>query len=115
MICTASACKRPTADGMPPLAPVACELPRITADDLAERYPSHLHINLVPRLQGRGIGRRLIATLISALRDHGSRGLHLLVGRANQHAVGFYRHVGFSELPATDVHTFVMQLSELAE
>jgi GNAT superfamily N-acetyltransferase len=39
-----------------------------TPDELARGFPSHLHINLVPRLQGQGIGRQLIATVISALR-----------------------------------------------
>jgi ribosomal protein S18 acetylase RimI-like enzyme len=84
-------------------------------DTLAERYPSHLHIDLVPRLQGRGLGRQLIATLVSALRDHGSPGVHLLAGRNNKRAAGFYRHVGFAELPATDVHIFAMDLKDLPE
>jgi ribosomal protein S18 acetylase RimI-like enzyme len=77
-----------------------------------ERFPSHLHINLVPRMQGRGAGRHLIATLLAALRDHGSRGVHLLVGHSNQRAAGFYRHIGFTELPATDVHIFGLNLTE---
>jgi ribosomal protein S18 acetylase RimI-like enzyme len=80
-------------------------------DALAERYPSHLHIDLVPRLQGRGLGRQLIATLMSALRERGSPGVHLLAGLSNQRAASFYRHVGFTELPATDVHIFAMELS----
>ncbi len=79
--------------------------------EVVERFPSHLHINLVPRMQGRGTGRQLIATLMSGLRDHGSRGVHLLVGRSNQRAVGFYRHVGFTELPAGGLHVFGMKLT----
>ncbi len=76
--------------------------------DLLQDYPSHLHIDLVPRMQGRGAGRRLIEALAAALRAQGSRGLHLFVGDRNQRAQGFYRHVGFSELPIPGVHTFVM-------
>jgi ribosomal protein S18 acetylase RimI-like enzyme len=72
--------------------------------EVAERFPSHLHINLVPRMQGRGTGRRLVATLISALRAHGSPGLHLLVAEANQRAVRFYRHTGFTELSPIGAH-----------
>ena len=79
-------------------------------DALSGHYPSHLHIDLLPRLQGRCLGRQLIATLTSALRHQGSPGVHLLAGRANQRAAGFYRHVGFTELPATDVYTFAMEL-----
>jgi ribosomal protein S18 acetylase RimI-like enzyme len=86
-------------------------------EELAARYPSHLHINLLPRLQGRGHGSRLTRTLIAALRCQGSPGVHLHVRRANQHAAGFYRHLGFTELPATDadlpaphLHLFALDL-----
>ena len=76
-----------------------------TPDELAARYPSHLHINLLPRLQARGYGRQLIQTLTAALRDQGSRGVHLHVSLGNQRAASFYRHVGFIQLPATDTHS----------
>jgi ribosomal protein S18 acetylase RimI-like enzyme len=65
-------------------------------------YPSHLHIDLVARCQGRGHGPRLIATLLDALRTAGSPGVHLGVGTRNRRAVGFYRHLGFEELSAGD-------------
>jgi ribosomal protein S18 acetylase RimI-like enzyme len=83
-----------------------------TPDELAERYPSHLHINLLPRLQAGGYGRQLIQTLLSALREQGSRGVHLHVHFRNQRAVSFYRHIGFThiELPDTDIRLFVMDL-----
>jgi ribosomal protein S18 acetylase RimI-like enzyme len=71
-------------------------------DELAARYPSHLHIDLLPRLQGSGHGSQLTQTLIAALRDRGSRGVHLHVPCGNRRAAGFYRHIGFTELPATD-------------
>ena len=82
-----------------------------TPDELANGFPSHLHMNLVPRLQGQGIGRRLIATVISALRDQGSPGLHLHVSHRNQRAAGFYRHVGFAELADDDTHVFTMNFA----
>jgi ribosomal protein S18 acetylase RimI-like enzyme len=85
--------------------------PLATDPGLARRYPSHVHINLLPRMQGRGLGRQLIAALRSRLRSHGSAGAHLLVGRANLRAAGFYRHIGFAELPGTTVRTFAMMLS----
>jgi ribosomal protein S18 acetylase RimI-like enzyme len=71
-------------------------------NELAARYPSHLHVNLLPRLQASGYGTQLINTLIAALRDERSRGVHLHVPRTNRRAAEFYRHVGFTELPATD-------------
>jgi len=86
-------------------------------DQLAARYPSHLHIDLLPRLQASGHGRRLTGALITALRGQRSRGVHLHVPRGNQRAAGFYRHLGFAELPATaaelpapGLHLFGMDL-----
>jgi ribosomal protein S18 acetylase RimI-like enzyme len=76
-----------------------------------DRYPSHLHINLLPRMQGRGAGRALISTLVAKLRERRSPGLHLLVVLSNTRAIGFYDHVGFTRLPATDVGIFAMDLS----
>jgi len=84
--------------------------PPSTPDELAGPFPSHLHINLLPRLQGRGTGRRLIETLAAALRDRGSPGLHLHVGFANERAARFYAHVGFTDHPAGGLHLFTMDL-----
>jgi GNAT superfamily N-acetyltransferase len=85
--------------------------PLQTAPELAERFPSQLHINLLWRLQGRGIGRRLIQTLIAQLRARGSRGLHLGAGLDNHRAAGFFRAVGFTEMAVTDWRLFVMDLT----
>jgi len=79
-------------------------------DEVLDRFPSHMHIDLVPRLQGRGIGRQMVGRLIAALRDQGSPGLHLLVGSSNPRAVGFYRHIGFTEFQATDPNIFTIDL-----
>jgi ribosomal protein S18 acetylase RimI-like enzyme len=91
--------------------------PLRSPDELARRYPSHLHINLVPRMQASGHGSRLTRTLITALRDQGSCGVHLYVPRSNRRAPGFYRHFGFTELPAPQlsglgVHLFGMDLRQ---
>jgi ribosomal protein S18 acetylase RimI-like enzyme len=87
--------------------------PFTTDPGLVSRYPSHLHIDLLPRLQGRGYGRRLIETLLAALGAGGSSGVHLHVGRANERAADFYRHVGMTELPtAGGARVFAMKLAE---
>ena len=85
--------------------------PWLPPGELASRYPSHLHINLVPRLQSGGHGRRLISRLTDELRRHGSCGVHLGVRPANVRAIGFYRHIGFTQLPGTDAVFFVMDLT----
>jgi ribosomal protein S18 acetylase RimI-like enzyme len=66
--------------------------------DVAARYPSHLHIDLLPEAQGRGYGRALLDRLLAGLADAGSPGVHLGVDPANTGALGFYRRWGFTEL-----------------
>lgn len=70
--------------------------PPTASQDVVERYPAHLHIDLLPRLQGRGYGRRLLESLFAALRDAGAPAVHLGVGLANQRAIGFYDRMGFT-------------------
>jgi ribosomal protein S18 acetylase RimI-like enzyme len=71
-------------------------VPTETSADVIERYPAHLHIDLLPRLQGRGFGRRLLETLFAAMRAGGVPAVHLGVGLANQRAIGFYERMGFT-------------------
>jgi ribosomal protein S18 acetylase RimI-like enzyme len=63
-----------------------------------ETYPSHLHIDLLPRAQGRGLGRRMLVEVMDRLRGRGSPGAHLGVSMMNGPAFGFYQHLGFREL-----------------
>jgi ribosomal protein S18 acetylase RimI-like enzyme len=72
------------------------------ADDVVATHPAHLHIDLLPRLQGRGVGRRLMDTMHDACRARGATGLHLGVSPQNRRAVGFYRHLGYEVLREDD-------------
>jgi protein O-GlcNAcase/histone acetyltransferase len=63
-----------------------------------DAYPSHLHIDLLPRVQGRGHGRRLIERLLERLRAYGSPGVHLGLWARNTRALRFYQRLGFHEL-----------------
>ncbi|HEY7118782.1 MAG TPA: GNAT family N-acetyltransferase [Tepidisphaeraceae bacterium] len=71
-----------------------------------EAYPSHLHIDLLPRAQGRGYGRRMMERNLETLRRRGSPGAHLGLSTLNTRAYGFYQRLGFKELarvgPADD-------------
>lgn len=60
-------------------------------------YPAHLHIDLLPRMQG-GNGRPLMQHLIDALTEAQVPGVHLGVGRRNEKATHFYRRLGFEVL-----------------
>ena len=68
-------------------------------DAVAARFPSELHIDLLPEAQGRGWGRRMIDHLLGSLRAAGSRGVHLGTSPANTRAIAFYTRLGFERLP----------------
>ena len=65
-------------------------------------YPAHLHIDMLPSLQGKGLGRTLTDTLFAELKQQGVPGLHLGVSNSNQGAVAFYNKLGFSVLKEHD-------------
>jgi ribosomal protein S18 acetylase RimI-like enzyme len=75
---------------------------RAGAEPYSERYPAHLHIDLLPEAQGGGWGRKLIGTLIAKLQRHGVPGLHLVASADNTGAIAFYPRVGFTPLPSHD-------------
>jgi ribosomal protein S18 acetylase RimI-like enzyme len=72
--------------------------PDYTMPEPYEAYPSHLHIDLLERAQGRGFGRRMMEEVMAKLRQRGSPGAHLGVSMMNTRAFGFYQRLGFKEL-----------------
>jgi ribosomal protein S18 acetylase RimI-like enzyme len=70
-----------------------------------EEYPSHMHIDLLERARGQGVGRRMMEQLMDALRQRGSPGAHLAVSVLNTPALGFYQRLGFHELARTGTTT----------
>lgn len=76
--------------------------PMTAPDEVVRDHPSHLHIDLLPRWQGGGWGRRLIDELITRLVARGSTGVFLGVDPRNEPAIGFYRHLGFDPVGPAD-------------
>lgn len=70
---------------------------RMVVPELAD-WPAHLHIDLLPEWQGRGHGRRLMRTFLTALRDGGVPAVHLVMVTANKPARAFYDRMGFEEI-----------------
>ena len=71
--------------------------PRPPPTRITDPYPSHLHINLLPHLQGQGLGRALIDAWLGRIAAAGSRGAHLGVSPANHRALRFYAAYGLEE------------------
>ena len=61
-------------------------------------YPSHLHIDLLPRAQGKGLGRKMMDHFMTNIKKRGSVGLHLGLGIENHRAFKFYKKYGMKEL-----------------
>jgi ribosomal protein S18 acetylase RimI-like enzyme len=72
--------------------------PLLAPEHVVSAYPAHLHIDLLPRLQGTGVGRALMERIQARFAAEGASGVHLGVARANDRAIGFYRHLGFDTL-----------------
>lgn len=72
--------------------------PEIVWPEPSDKFPAHLHIDLLPRAQGQGNGRRMIATLLERLRQLGVPGVHLSMHVTNRRAGQFYARLGFREL-----------------
>lgn len=70
--------------------------------EFAGKYPAHLHIDLLPRAQGKGWGRRMVNAWAALAGKQGATGFHLGVSSANKNAVSFYRHIGLHELAAEE-------------
>jgi ribosomal protein S18 acetylase RimI-like enzyme len=90
--------------------------PRPPPARITDPYPSHLHINLLPRLQGRGLGKTMIDAWLARIAAAGSRGMHLGVSPANHRGLRFYRAYGLEEFrfprpkPNPDTIYFVRSL-----
>lgn len=76
--------------------------PHLASDQVAARFPAQLHIDLLPNLQGRGVGPLMIDRLLSALMAGGAPGVHMNVAGHNDRAIGFYTHLGFSIIELAD-------------
>ncbi len=77
--------------------------PTPTPAGIVTRYPAHLHLNLLPRLQRRGVGSLLLGTWLAAARTRGARSFHIGVNRMNSGAFSFWTKHGFTPLVIDDV------------
>ena len=83
-----------------PTQKIYCEYhhPDIYYPESFHEYPSHMHIDLLPRAQGRGMGTQMVNRLLAQLQRRGSPGVHLAMSAVNARAERFYKEQGFHEL-----------------
>jgi GNAT superfamily N-acetyltransferase len=65
---------------------------------VVQSYPAHLHMNLLPRLQGRGNGSRLFAAWLAVAAARGIGPMHVGANKQNTRAFSFWQRLGFVEL-----------------
>lgn len=65
-------------------------------------YPAHLHIDLLPELQGKGMGRKMMETFFKRCREKGADKLHLGVSKRNPAAIAFYQRLGMYAVKETE-------------
>jgi ribosomal protein S18 acetylase RimI-like enzyme len=59
------------------------------------RWPSHLHINLLPGVRRASVGTQLVQAWFARLRAHGSPGCQLTTMAENGRAIAFFERNGF--------------------
>ena len=72
--------------------------PRPTPAALVEAYPAHLHMNLLERVQRRGIGSSLLRAWFDLPACQGVRAAHVGVNRGNEGGLAFWRSQAFEPL-----------------
>jgi ribosomal protein S18 acetylase RimI-like enzyme len=76
--------------------------PPVARAAILDAYPAHLHIDLLERARGTGIGRRLVERQLQSLADAGAAACHLDVAASNANAIAFYGHLGWKILEHGD-------------
>ncbi len=61
-----------------------------------DKYPAHLHINLLARYRRMGIGTQLMDAFIRYLISCRAKGVHLITTSNNSGAISFYEKYGFN-------------------
>lgn len=61
----------------------------------SKKYPAHLHIDILPVCQGKGVGTALINELKDNLSQKGVHSVMLSCGMNNTKAIRFYKKNGF--------------------
>ena len=72
-----------------------------SGEGVDQRWPAHLHINLVPEARGTGAANELMAAWQSWLTHAGSPGCHLQTLVENTRATRFFEKCGFSPRGST--------------
>lgn len=71
-------------------------------EDVCLKFSAHVQIHLLPRAQDLGLGKRLLACVLSALKAEDCTGVHCEIATTNNNALDFYTKLGFYAIPLKD-------------
>jgi GNAT superfamily N-acetyltransferase len=73
-----------------------------TPAHVSKMYPAHVHLNLLPRAQKKGVGPRLLYQWLAAAAALGVEAVHVAVSRQNVRGLRFWSRQGFVEIEMPD-------------
>lgn len=82
--------------------------PSITPEKIITQFPAHLHMNLLPVVQGEGVGAVLLRRWLQRAAHLDVREIHIGANRGNDRAVTFWHRQGFRKLPSPHSTTIFM-------
>lgn len=72
--------------------------PEVPPPVVTDRFPAHMHMNLLPRAQGKGLGRTLFMTWCDRARATGVAAVHVGVSPKNAGGAAFWQACGMQAL-----------------
>ena len=71
---------------------------KVSSRFVRQGYLAHLHINILPEYQRRGLGTQLVQSLENKLRDMYVEGMYLICGQKEDGARAFYEKLGYTDI-----------------
>ncbi|MBD3229358.1 MAG: GNAT family N-acetyltransferase [Candidatus Lokiarchaeota archaeon] len=91
------------------LVHLICQAPKalgnngvLNQKDINDKFPAHLHIDILETYQRKGIGSKFINRFEDHLRKHGIKGVHLGTSSKNVKAIPFYKKNGYKIIKIGD-------------
>ena len=81
--------------------------------DLENIYPAHLHINVHPSYQGKGVGKILLQSFFEQLKIRNVYKVHIVTGIRSRN-VAFYEKNGFAQLLSDNERGIVFMGKDLS-
>ncbi|MBV8684365.1 MAG: GNAT family N-acetyltransferase [Caulobacteraceae bacterium] len=72
--------------------------PQPPPEQVKQAFPAHIHLNLLPRVQGQGVGALLLAAWFEAAGRRGVGAAHVGVNHTNARGLRFWASQGFERL-----------------